>query len=60
MGETGRRVIETIKNHSGGDYTLHMVKPNIEASQADINTANFEIFDLNFSNNKNKRKVFES
>ena len=36
-----------------------MVKNNIETSHTDINTANFKIIDMNFSNNKRKRKVAE-
>ena len=35
-----------------------MVKQNIGTS--DVNTANFNITDMNFSNNKRKRKIAES
>ena len=59
VGETGRRIIERIKDHSGKDHAAHMVKNNIETSHTDINTANFKIIDMNFSNNKRKRKVAE-
>ena len=38
----------------------HMVKRNIETSHTDVNTANFKIIDMNFSNNKRKRKIAES
>ena len=41
VGETGRRIIERIKGHSGRDHASHMVKHNIETSHTDINTANF-------------------
>ena len=34
-----------------------MVKHNIETSNADFNIANFKIIDMNFSNNKSKRKI---
>ena len=37
-----------------------MVKHNIETSHTDVNTANFKIIDMNFSNNKRKRKITES
>ena len=37
-----------------------MVKHNIETPYADVNTANFKIIDMNFSNNKKKRKIAES
>ena len=36
-----------------------MVKHNIETSH-DVHTANFKIIDMNFSNNKRKRKIAES
>ena len=60
LGETGRRIIERIKDHSGSDHASHMVKHNIETSHNDVNTANFKITDMNFSNNKRKRKIAES
>ena len=37
-----------------------MVKHNIETSHTDVNTANFKIIDMNFSNNKNPRKIAKS
>ena len=36
-----------------------MVKYNIETSNIDVNTVNFKIIDINFSNNKSKRKTVE-
>ena len=60
VGETGRRIIERIKDHSGRDHASHMVKHNIETSHTDVNTANFKIIDMNFSKNKRKRKITES
>ena len=60
MWETGLRIIERIKDHSGRDHASHMVKYNIETSHTDVNTANFKIIDMNFSNNKRKRKITES
>ena len=53
--ETGRRIIERIKSHRDRDQTLHMV--NIETPHTDVNTANFNIIDMNFGNNKRKRKT---
>ena len=60
VGEIGRRIVERIKNHSGRDHAAHMVKHNIETSHTDVNTANFKIIDINFSNNIKKRKIAES
>ena len=36
-----------------------MVKYNIETSNIDVNTVDFKIIDINFSNNKSKRKTVE-
>ena len=60
VGETGRRIIDRIKDHNGRDHATHIVKHNIETSPTDVNTANFKIIDMNFSNNKRKRKIAES
>ena len=60
VGEIGRRIVERIKDHSGRDHASHMVKHKIETSHADVNTANFKIIDMNFSNNKRKWKITES
>ena len=40
-GETGRRIIERIKDHSGRDHSSQMVKHNIETSHRDVIAANF-------------------
>ena len=60
VGETSRRIIKRIKVHGGRDHASHMVKHNIETSHTDVNTANFKIIDINFSNNKTKRKIAET
>ena len=59
VGETGRRIIERIKDHSSRDHASHMVKHNIETSHTDVNTANFKIIDIDFNNNKRKQKIRE-
>ena len=56
VGESSRRIIERIEDHSGRDHSSHMVKHNIETSHTDANAANFKIIDMNFSNNKRKQK----
>ena len=58
--ETGRRIIERIKDDSGRDLASHMVKHNIETSHTDVNTANFKVTDMNVSNNKRKWRIAES
>ena len=49
-----------MKDLSGRDHASHMVKHNIKTSHTDVNTANFKTIDINFSNNKKKRKIAES
>ena len=60
VGETDRRITERIKDHSGRVHASHVVKHDTETSHTDVNTANFKIIDMNFSNNKRKRKIAES
>ena len=57
VGETGRRIAERIKYHSERDNASHMAKHNIGTSHTDVNTANFKIININFSNNKRKWKI---
>ena len=52
--------MERIKDHSARDHASHMVKHNIETSYTDVNTSNFKIIDINFSNNKKKPTITES
>ena len=48
VGEIGRRIVGN-KNHSGRGHASHMVKHNIETSDADVDTGTFKIIDMNFS-----------
>ena len=57
IGETGRRIVERIKDHSERDDASHMAKHNIGTFHTDVNTANFKIININFSNNKRKWKI---
>ena len=58
--ETGHKIRDRVKDHSGRDNASYMVKKNIKTSHTDVNTANFEIIDTNFSNNKRKWEIAES
>ena len=60
VGETSLRITEGMKDHSGRDHALHMVKHNLETSYNDINTPDLRIIDINFSNDERKRKIAES
>ena len=48
---------ERIKDHCCRDHASHIVKHNIETSHTDVNTGNFKIIDMNFSNNKGNEKL---
>ena len=41
IGETGRRIMERIKDHSARDHSSQMMKHNIETSHTDVIAANF-------------------
>ena len=60
LGEAGSRIIERIKDHSRRDHASHMGKHNIQTCHTDVNAANFKIIDMNYSNNKRKRKITDS
>ena len=60
VGETGRKIIDRIRDHISRGHASHIVKRSIETSPTDVNTANFKIIDMNFSNCKRKRKIAES
>lgn len=56
VGEIGRRIVEIIKDHSGRDQGLNVVKHNIKNFYTSVHTVDFIINDMNFSNNKIKWK----
>lgn len=58
MGEIECRIIERIKDHSGGDHTSHMMKLNVKTSNTDVRPGNLKVSYKEFSNNKRKRKIF--
>ena len=58
--ETDRRIVERVKEHSDRYHASHMLKRNIGTCHTDVNTANFKIIDMNFSNKKRKRKIVGS
>ena len=60
IGESSCRIHECIKNHSGRDHKLHMLKHCIEKHYDNVTQENFKIIAKNFKNNKWKQKISES
>ena len=60
IGETGRRVIERVKDHNGRDHHSHLVKHVVEANHIPVTTNNFTILNSGYRNNKRKRKIAEA
>ena len=60
VGESTRRIIETIKDHNGRDHTSNALKNSMEKSHKNVNTIDFKIIDKNVDNNKRKRKNAEA
>ena len=60
VGESTRRIIETIKDHNGRDHTSNALKNSMEMSHKNVKTIDFKIIDKNVDNNKRKRKNAEA
>ena len=60
VGESVRRLIETIKDHTNSVHTSHVLKHSIKKSHKSVNNIGFKIIDNNFHNNKRKRKIAEA
>ena len=59
-GETGRRLIERLNEHSGKDINSHMFKHSIAANHPTVTLDNCTVFSSGYCNRKFKRKVSES
>ena len=58
-GETGRRLIEQVNEHSGKDTNSHMFKHSIAANHPTVTLDNFTVLSSGYRNRKFKRKVSE-
>ena len=59
IGESGRRIAERVKDHSGRDHKLHILKHSLETGHGHVISSDFSIISKNFNENKKKRKVAE-
>ena len=59
-GETGKRLIERVNEHSGKDINSHMFKHSIAVNHPTVTLDNFTVFSSGYRNRKFKWKVSES
>ena len=60
IGESGRRVIERVKDYHGRDNASHMLKHSIEKNHTEVTVNDFKVIGRNYRNNVRKRKVAEA
>ena len=59
-GETGRRLIERVNEHSEKDRNSYMFKHSMAANHPTVTLDDFSVFSSGYCNRKFKRKVSES
>ena len=59
-GETGRRLIEQVNEHSGKDKNSHMFKQLMATNHPTVTLDDFTVLISGYRNRKFKRKVPES
>ena len=55
IGESGRRVIERVKDHNGRDKSSHMLRHSIEKNHAKVTANDFKVIERNYRNNVQKQ-----
>ena len=60
IGQTGRRIIERIRDHAGKDSNSYVCKHCIETGHRSADINDFEIIGSNFCKNVFKRKIAEA
>ena len=60
IGESARRIIERVKDHSGRDTKSHVLKHSSEKEHVEVTQEDFKIIGSNFKNNRLKRKITEA
>lgn len=59
LGETGRRLIERFKDHTGRDFNSHIYKHTTETKHQPLTLSNYEILDKNYTTLQ-ERKLSEA
>ena len=60
VSESGRHIVERIKDHNGRDHESHILKHSLETGQERVKSSDFSIIYKNFNGNNRKRKIAES
>ena len=60
VGESGRRVLERVKNYNGRDNSCHIFKHCVAADHQFVSCGNLRIVGRNYGNNKQKWKIAEA
>ena len=60
IGESARRIIERVKDHSGRDTKLHILKHSSEKEHVEVTQKDFKIIGSHFKNNRPKWKITET
>ena len=60
IGESGRLIVERVKDHNGRDHKQHILKHSFKTGHEHVESSNFSIISKNFNGNKIRRKITES
>ena len=60
VGESGRRVLELVKNHNCRDTSTYLFKHCVAADHRLVSCDDLRIVGRNYHNNKQKRKIAEA
>ena len=59
IGESGRLIVERVKDHNGRDHKQHILKQALKTGHEHVKSSDFLIISKNFDGNKIKRKIAE-
>ena len=60
LGESGKRVLEWVKDHNGRDTSSHILKHFVAANHQFLSCDDLRIIGRSYLNNKQKRKIAEA
>ena len=58
--ESGRRVMERVKDHNGRNKSFHMLRHSIEKNHTEVMMNDFKVIGRNYRNNVRKQKIAEA
>ena len=57
IGESGRSVLERVKDHNGRDKSSHMLRNSIEKNHTEVTMNDFKVIGQYYKNNVRKQKI---